>query len=140
MRELEATCDDVVATKDRQYRAGALKVWLDHVVDVRARELVVQQERDVKTLALSFAKWADACVHQGDLRELVESFLAVKRETELQRTFRRWRNAARQSRYLRRRLETKLAQDRHELLEAGWDRWRGVLATRRLTVIVRRCA
>ena len=64
----------------------ALHHWLDRVVDIRARELVVQQERDIKVVTLAFEKWLTLCARHGEDLSLVESFVDVKREGESRRS------------------------------------------------------
>ncbi|KZT11400.1 uncharacterized protein LAESUDRAFT_734266 [Laetiporus sulphureus 93-53] len=87
--------------------AGALSRWINRVVDIKDRELQVNQRVRKKMLIIACKKWKTVCIRHVEELSLMESYQDVKREEMMRRMFYRWLTAARKVRHRRLHLQQR---------------------------------
>ncbi|KAI5480778.1 hypothetical protein MNV49_007184 [Pseudohyphozyma bogoriensis] len=120
----QALVDEFKAAVDFRIIGEALAKWTHRVVDVRSRELEVQEQFDKKVSRRAFDIWTQAILKHSSDYSMVESFKLVKQEELAAKTFRHWLQVTRKAVELRRRLDRLLEQKRRTTLVDVFDKWR----------------
>lgn len=128
----EGYIQDLVA---KRMMRDALSHWINRVVDIKDREILVSQRYHQRLLSSAFKKWKNICARHAEDFSLMESYQDVKREETIRRTFHKWLAAARASRHRRKVLQEKEAEIKRASLAAAWDKWRERFKDERLRPI-----
>lgn len=109
---------------DMRIMTQSLTHWVNRVVDIKDRELEVDQQYRRKLLAGSFKKWKALCIRHVEELSLMESYQDVKREENMRRMFYKWLAGARNARHRRLYLQQKEDEMKMTVIAAAWDKWR----------------
>lgn len=103
--------------------SDALQHWTRRVIEIRARELSVSEERRRTLLSGGFGRWRARMAKVREGQALVESFIELKEVDTLDQHWKRWSTAVKRNRTLRSRLNDKLEADASALLAGVFERW-----------------
>ncbi|KZT26251.1 hypothetical protein NEOLEDRAFT_1155765 [Neolentinus lepideus HHB14362 ss-1] len=117
----EGYIQDLVA---KRVMGDTLSHWINRVVDVKDREILVSQRYQQRLLFSAFAKWKNIRARHVEDLSLMESYQDVKREETIRRTFHKWLSVARATRHRRKVLQEKEAEIKLASLASAWDKWR----------------
>ncbi|BEI86925.1 hypothetical protein CcaverHIS002_0702710 [Cutaneotrichosporon cavernicola] len=111
------------AKQDQRVLARSLNLWTTRVVEIKARELDMAEQRKVNILSGAFKRWRNARKRQTDLEALMESVIDVKREQILRRSMARWSFRAHLAQDLRHRADFLQAERDQRLLLDTFGTW-----------------
>ncbi|KAI6045673.1 Sfi1 spindle body protein-domain-containing protein [Pisolithus marmoratus] len=102
----------------------ALAEWTNRVIEIKLRELEVEQKYSHALKTFAFTKWKNVCLRHVEDLSLMESYLDIKRAETMRRTFHRWLALARARRQRRTILRERELTFIRASLQSTWDRWR----------------
>ncbi|KAI6132101.1 Sfi1 spindle body protein-domain-containing protein [Pisolithus croceorrhizus] len=102
----------------------ALVQWTNRVIEIKLRELEVEQKYSHALKTFAFTKWKNVCLRHVEDLSLMESHLDIKRAETMRRVFHRWLALARARHQRRTILREKELTFVRASLQATWDRWR----------------
>jgi protein SFI1 len=122
------------AKQNKRVLASSLNLWTTRVVEIKARELDIAEQRDVNILKGAFKRWRAARKRQTDLEALAESVIDIKREREsppvtkliaetLRRSMTRWSFRTHRAQDLRHRADFLQAEQDQRILIETFGVW-----------------
>ncbi|CAK9782372.1 unnamed protein product [Cutaneotrichosporon oleaginosum] len=118
-----ATVAQFQAKQERTVLERSLNLWTMRVVEIKARELEIADQRDINILKSTFKRWRAARKRQTDLEALMESVIDVKREQTLRRSMARWSFRTHRAQDLRHRADILQAEHNQRLLLEAFGAW-----------------
>lgn len=124
IRSLRAAEQQVTNRIAARLITDALVRWTNRVIEIKLRELEVEQKYSHALKTFAFTKWKNVCLRHVEDLSLMESHLDIKRAETMRRVFHRWLAFARARHQRRTILREKELTFVRASLQVTWDRWR----------------
>lgn len=124
IRSLRAAEQQVTNRIAARLITDALVQWTNRVIEIKLRELEVEQKYSHALKTFAFTKWKNVCLRHVEDLSLMESHLDIKRAETMRRVFHRWLAFARARHQRRTILREKELTFVRASLQVTWDRWR----------------